>query len=273
MVEYKCDKCEKTFDKKSHYDYHINRKNPCDKVEPICEYCDKKFSRKDNLKTHMNKCKLKNINKISTNINNNKLNNSSINNTNNKIDVNNGTNNGTINNTIVNNPIIIFPFLGEDMSKLTEKQKINILKKCYMSIPELIKQINFNPNIPENHNVYISNIKSKFGHINDGKKWILTKVDQLIDDLINKKKDDIEELLDEYEEQLPDKVVDKIRDVIASIDYDPLSDEEPSKSSKEKNKFKKQIMDEVKLLLYNNKEIPQATRAKQEKNNDSKINK
>jgi hypothetical protein len=244
MVEYKCEKCEKIFNKKSNYITHINKKNPCNEDGTECKYCQRIYSRKDYLKKHMELCKKKNI------IN----------------EINIQTNNGIVNNakSVVNNFIVINPFLCEDMSKLTEKQKTNILKKCYMSIPELIKQIHFNPDIPENHNVYISNIKSKYGHINDGKKWILTKVDQLIDDLINKKKDDIEELLEEYEEKIPEKVVDKIRDVIASIEYDPLSDEE-KKNNKDKINFKKQIMDEVKLLLYNNKEIAMETRKKNKK--------
>lgn len=29
MPEYVCQKCDKKFNQKSHYDYHINRKNPC----------------------------------------------------------------------------------------------------------------------------------------------------------------------------------------------------------------------------------------------------
>jgi hypothetical protein len=269
MVEHICEKCNKVFNKKSTFMDHINRKNPCTDTGTQCKYCEREFSRRDYLKVHMEKCKLKN------NKPNNKLtvkNSGSIDNI-----IDNSSNQGTIANTI-NAPVLnttininINPFLGEDMSKLTEKEKKCILKKCYMSIHELIKQVHFNPKIPENHNVYISGIKSKYGHINDGNKWILTKLDQLIDDLINKKKDDIEDLLEEYEHDLPSKVVDKVRDVIATLEYDPLSDEEPI--DKGKKKLKKQIMDEVKLLLYNNKEIPRATRAKQEKNNEIKTKK
>jgi hypothetical protein len=258
MVEHICDKCQKVFDKKSTFVKHINRKNPCNENSLECNYCDKEFTRKDNLKVHMNKCKLKH----EANIENQKINVDNSNNNHNVI------NKSTLNKCtipVTNINITINPFLCDDMSKLTGKQKLGILKKCYMSIPELIRQINLNQNMPENHNVYISNIKSKYGHINDGQKWILTKVDQLLDDLVSKKKDDIEELLGEYEEELPEKVVDKIRDVIASLEYDPLSDEEETKDTKKKKKFKKQIVDEVKLLLYNNKEIPMDTRYKMEK--------
>jgi uncharacterized protein YoxC len=246
MVEYTCEKCQKIFDHKANYTTHINRKNPCDGAHKKCEYCEKSFTRKSSLDRHYNTCKIKNT------INNNQIHN---NNCTNPISVT-GNNNGTINN--IN--IIINPFGCDDMSKLTDKQKLSVLKKCYMSIPELIKMVNLNPDLPENHNVYISNMKSDFGHINNGTKWILTKVDELIDDVISKKKDDIEELLEAFEEALPEKVIDRIRDVIATLDYNPMSDDI---KDKEKLKFKKKIKDEVKLLLYNNKEIPQATREKQ----------
>jgi hypothetical protein len=64
MVEYKCDKCKKIFSQKIHYTNHINRKNPCDEIDPICQYCDKKFCRKSYLKTHIIKCKIKMKEKI-----------------------------------------------------------------------------------------------------------------------------------------------------------------------------------------------------------------
>jgi hypothetical protein len=60
MVEYKCNKCEKTFHQKSNYTVHINRKYKCDQKKAICEYCDKEFCRKSYLKTHIIKCKTKN---------------------------------------------------------------------------------------------------------------------------------------------------------------------------------------------------------------------
>jgi hypothetical protein len=261
-MEYNCDKCGKLFALKTDLQRHLNRKLPCDRLKDNkCKFCEKSYSNENNMKRHMKNCKKKDSNII--NITGDATDKSIIANS----AIANSVN-SNINTTQINNPIIIniVPFLGEDMSKLTEKDKVKILKKCYMSIPELIKQVNLNPNLPENHNVYISNIKSKYGHVNDGQKWILTKVDQLIDDLVSKKKDDIEELLDEYEDQIPDKVVDKIRDVIASIEYDPLSDDSDSAhENKEKKKFKKRILEEVKLLLYNNKDIPHATRKQNEK--------
>jgi hypothetical protein len=255
MVEYKCEKCEKIFDAKGAYIRHINRKNPCDDIGSQCKYCEREFSKRSYMKIHMEKCKEKHPEKAITTINKDSSNDTITNNI-------KTMNHSTVNNNIIK--ITINPFLQDDMSKLSDKQKISIMKKCYMALPELIKQVNFNPNIPENHNMYISDIKSKYGRINDGKKWIIEKVDKLVDDVISKKKDDMEDLLDEFADDIPEKVIDKIRDVIETLDYDPLSDDI---KDKEKIKFRKKIIDEVKMMLYNNKDVVLETKNKNKKVN------
>lgn len=59
-MNYICEKCNKSFSRKSHYTQHINRKNSCVEEEKVanksCEYCNKFFSRKDRLIKHMNSC-------------------------------------------------------------------------------------------------------------------------------------------------------------------------------------------------------------------------
>lgn len=56
MVEYKCDRCHKTFNKKSNYNYHINRKFKCNKKRKntyICNGCDKSFYDKSKYTRHL----------------------------------------------------------------------------------------------------------------------------------------------------------------------------------------------------------------------------
>ena len=50
----------------------------------------------------------------------------------------------------------------------------------------MIEKIHFNPKKPENHNVYISNIKNKYAMVYDGNKWNLKNQDETIGDLIVK---------------------------------------------------------------------------------------
>lgn len=53
-----CSKCSKGFDRKSSYDRHVNRKNPCVKHELRCQYCKRTFKQKAYLKKHLLKCNI-----------------------------------------------------------------------------------------------------------------------------------------------------------------------------------------------------------------------
>lgn len=74
MVEYICDKCEKKFDRKPNYTYHINRTRPCVKPDvlkareeakikaaeelenegkSICHLCKRQFTRNSSLIRHL----------------------------------------------------------------------------------------------------------------------------------------------------------------------------------------------------------------------------
>lgn len=53
--QYLCNKCNKDFKIKGNYTFHINRKTPCIKVDPInltCEKCNHLFSTSTNLTKH-----------------------------------------------------------------------------------------------------------------------------------------------------------------------------------------------------------------------------
>lgn len=56
MPDYSCNKCKKTFDKKSNYINHLNRKTSCIKNSLTCINCNKIFTRPRTLKFHMVKC-------------------------------------------------------------------------------------------------------------------------------------------------------------------------------------------------------------------------
>ena len=67
MVVHTCSKCKKEFNKKSSYDYHLNKKYDCEDglLKPPskrydCPYCNKLIARGDNFLKHIEKCKIKN---------------------------------------------------------------------------------------------------------------------------------------------------------------------------------------------------------------------
>ena len=61
MPNYKCEKCNKEFTKKSAFASHSMRTSPCikDIIINECEYCNKTFSLKHNLTAHLKICKEK----------------------------------------------------------------------------------------------------------------------------------------------------------------------------------------------------------------------
>lgn len=55
----KCEVCKRTFDRKSTYDFHIKRKNPCTlnvHINNQCSFCDNVYTTKYNLNKHVKSC-------------------------------------------------------------------------------------------------------------------------------------------------------------------------------------------------------------------------
>ena len=150
---------------------NLNDKNK-DEVNYVkCKYCDKQVSYK-NLRRHYRTTCIEIPKKDKENLidkyNNHKkstktlvVSNKNINNTNNNNSYNTTHTNShnTTNNNIQNNITLkINPLGKEDISFLTEKDKLKILSKRYMGVPELIKMIH---DKPSNHNFYLPNVNKK----------------------------------------------------------------------------------------------------------------
>ena len=116
------------------------------------------------------------------------------------------------------------------------------LNRSNFCIPHLIKKIHFNSKKPENHNVYISNIKNKYIMVYDGKKWNLRDRDETIDDLIDNNDFILEQKLEEWIEN------GKNYPIIMKKFNRYLE-------KKEKNQVINKIKEEIKLILFNNRKI------------------
>ena len=94
-------------------------------------------------------------------------------------------------------------------------------------------------------NIYISNIRDNYVMIYDGKKWQLRNRKETIEELYIAKKDILVDKFDELLNKLPDYAIDKFERFINDIQND---------------KIKEGILEELKLILYNNKNIPLKTK-------------
>jgi hypothetical protein len=168
-----------------------------------------------------------------------------IKNNNNNNTTNNTTNN--INNT-QNNIINIVAFGHEDLSYLSDKICKNICGTGYQSPINLIKEIHFNKDKPEHHNVYISNMKDQYCNIYDGEKWCTDIKEDVIETLY----DDSKCFLGEKYNEIKGDMANKYRKKFDRFDND-----------KSKN-VDKNAKNDVKLILYNNRDIPLKTRKNEE---------
>lgn len=260
MSEHVCDMCGKIFPRKRSLEYHI-KKNVCKKKNYTCEHCGNEFSAASGMYRHIKtRCKVvKAKNKEKDEIyqklleiekNNNKKDKliekqtKVIERLTEKINKNpdNVVNINAVNNcNIVNNNINVIAFGYEDFTKLSNNEMLSILRCGYNAPLKLTEKIHFDPKRPENHNVYISNKKDRYAMVFDGVDWNLKFKDDIIDMLYDDKKSYIEENLAEFIESLSESGKNALKRWLATENND---------------KRIIRIKSDIKLLLYNKRDIP-----------------
>ena len=148
--------------------------------------------------------------------------------------------NNQMNNCNITNNINIVQLGNENiLETLSEKEKLKILSHCYGSFDKLIECVHFNPKYPQFKNIAITNLKDDYAYKYDEKqnKFIACKKEELLEDLLDNRVIDLEEILDENVEKINNVKVSKIKDLI-----DKLYDKELLYNTKKSD---------IKLLIYN----------------------
>ena len=231
-----------------------------------CNYCQMIFSRRDALTRHINKsCKVKKENdkkmeemmtilielkesnrKI---IEENKQNKEEIEklkeeNGKYKKIVNNTQNN--VNGTQNNITFKINAYGTEDTSKITINDYKRILGRGMNSVPVFVEQLHFDKNTPENHNVYISNLRDAYVLMFDGKIWRLKDRDEALQQLYEDKSDFLETKFEELIARLDEPTIKMFKRFLKIKD----DDEEKIRVIKK----------ELKKVLYENREMAMKSR-------------
>ena len=239
----------------------INSKTPDNNSKKFkCKYCERCYTRKDNLTKHYKTCKEKKedetvkqsmsdlvkllnekdkyfkeeLEKRDKQINERD---SQIN----ELIKKAGINNSTITQNIQNN-IKLLSYGKTDISHLTDNDYLGCLKHKNFCIPYLIEKIHFDKNKPENHNIYISNLKNKYVMMYDKRKWKTKNRDDAIDKLIGDKEILMESKLDEWEEK-------------GGMNPNLRRTFNIYIETKDHKKVITQIKDDIELMLYNNKDL------------------
>lgn len=131
------------------------------------------------------------------------------------------------------------------MSYITEGICKRILHKGFRSVPVLVKYSHFNPNKPEHHNVYISNMRDSHASIYDGIQWKLMNRVEVINRLFHDQKYYLVEKFEEMLEHLDPITIKKFQRFVDSEDDDEVT-----------NGLKR----DLRCMLYNYRNIPQKTK-------------
>lgn len=116
---------------------------------------------------------------------------------------NNNIDNLNITNDNKTNITTIIPFGHEILNEIITDDLCNVfMERGLNSIPELIKYIHFNENLPKFNNCCMNNIKSKNVITYDGNGWILNDIQDIIQILLKRTSDYLENKYDVLKDKL-----------------------------------------------------------------------
>ena len=228
----------------------------------VCKYCGKEYKYRPGLSKHIKySCQknededLKELVKLMNeqlNTINNKLNESTADNEKKDKMIKKLTNKLQINNYNTNNVIVtnILNYKDTDISHLTAKDYERAIYQVNDAIPSIMKQIHFNPQKPENMNIYIPNIKDKYILIFNENEWQIESRNTTVNNLIDDKYSILKEW---YDENLRD------RDINENMDQESYKflkqNFEKFDANIENEEIKNIIKEEITMFLYNKRNM------------------
>lgn len=275
-IMYTCEICGFSTAHKHVLENHKNRKTKCFEGGHIeksksfkCNYCDKCFSHKSGKYRHQLKCDLR----FKEDENKDKI----IQELKSKLEEleskqaqtinNNTTNNNTINNNITNNDnrvtnITINAFGNENYDYIDFKELMN----DNITLMNLIEQIHFNQDHPENWNVCINNMRSKYAEIYDGSKCVLQDkrltIDKIIKDKCTIMIENKELIDDENRSKNMEKKYKEVVEYITSKQHHEVNKDynEMFGNHVQKNNNYTTAYNKTEISLYNNKDCLKRTK-------------
>jgi len=210
-----------------------------------CTYCETEFSRSDNLKRHQdNYCKATEAMEARLARKDLQL---RLREAGSPRQVHIGNNTTTTNNTTNNNNntinIKVLAYKDTDVSHLTDRDYQRALNRASMCIPQILEKVHFDPEKPENHNVVIASMNNKYIKLHDGQNWNLRDREETVEDLFADAEDILETKLESWQEEENPKSEKATRKFQIYLEV------------KEKAALYKKIKQELKLLLFNNRNL------------------
>ena len=213
----------------------------------ICESCNKRFSRSDSLKRHQKKFCLeikknseqeKIIKEMKKELEKIKLEKEIMSNEMDKLIDKVGDTN--IQNQQIN--IQINNYGKENIEYINDALIKSLIDMPYKALPRLIKNIHFNPEHPENHNIKITNKKLPFIGVWKDNRWIVKNKYEILVDIVDK---GFNILDDKYQES--DKDIDPNKKILLEKFQDKYYENDKT--------LLKNLNKDVELLIINNSKM------------------
>jgi hypothetical protein len=277
MVNYTCKSCGFSTILKANFQRHLSTKKHVDQINVshilaeysqntpsqnnyiCCKYCNQKYKHQSSLSRHI-KYRCKHSHKESIDEMTRLLNEKQemidkkdneletikktmlsleerVNRLTNKIQINKINN--TLNNTVNNFHFQINDYKHTSIDHLTKSDYINAINQCNHCIPKIIESIHFNPQYPENMNIYIHSMNNKYIMIREDGKW-----------KIKNRFDGLHDIFDDKYSLLSDWLDDNETDKKTKRWFERF---EKNMEDDQKRDF---VIENIKLFLYNNRDLP-----------------
>jgi hypothetical protein len=255
MKLHTCELCHTVFNRKEHLYRHTNKLRKCNvATEFECQWCSKSFTVNSSLNRHINTCKVKckqdeleskiqeeaqltnnrveeleakykiledkvntSVPPITTETNTASI--SGSRNTNAPTHhSHNPTNSHNTTNITINN------YGQEDLSHITLKRITFVFSKSFGSVVECVKLKHFSPHAPQNKNICIKDLNSRYAYVFCDGNWDAIGKKKLIDEIYTDICEYIEEKLDELIDELSQSVICHIKRFLDKKDDDEYAD-------------------------------------------------
>ena len=269
---FECKKCGNKYTRKHNLNYHTNKYPMCDVIvkKHTCKYCDKGYCRNDYLNKHIEKMHnnilLQELQELKSEVKELKA---SMNSGQQLIHIDNSTN---ITNNIDNSTNItlnVNAFQRTSMDHLDEKLAYKAFVNLFHYLPYILSEITFNKDHPENHNVYLKNVKNKIYKVFDGLGFqevsenIFFK--HFIDNYINMFDSHISKLIDENKIVKDEKKYEIFENTCSELEYLAIE----HKNNLKKNAKYRKLYDSLLNVFTSGKKLVKYTMDNQESEKDN----